>query len=170
MVITNYDTIIANHSIGKYMPSYCTYESSEYKISVKTSCYRSLTRFFPYLNGDRVCLYLTIKKRSGNSSGIKYVWELLRWDGQKLNRVDVGDGISSGKPVIKIDLPRLFIPGEHEFRVRVIDNNELKMDWTILASFGILERDKIVPYIALTIISLILGAFVGLGIKSLIGC
>jgi len=70
----------------------------------------------------------------------------------------------------KMGLPYLALPGEHILQLILItskkENNAVETmevsDWLAIATFGVLERDKVNFYLLITFGSLILGALLTL--------
>jgi hypothetical protein len=165
------------------MPAYRKFKFGEHEVWVSPTGIRRLFRFLPYFNGTYVSHVINVKNLTKQQHKILYKWLLVRWDGKNVHEVDEGMDIFPCRPLKtsrhEINLPYLAISGEHQIHVELGSYQTLKrtkkkiwvpiMPKSVVATFGILERDKWGFYILITMGSLILGIFLTLLAEWLVG-
>jgi hypothetical protein len=164
------------HKIHAVMPKYRTISWDDFKISLKPS--KGLRRFIvfrwiPYFSGTNINLLLSVKTRSKKK--LDFISELrcYRFDGKNNNFIDImsGSWIPDIQPTAKYKeniSEYLVTYGEYIMDVRI--TNSLKTsEYFTITNFSILERDKYIPSIVFSFLSLVIGAGLTLLVQFMVG-
>ena len=142
------------------MPKYNSFEWEDYRVSIRPLGLRNVFRFLPYLSGSYIDFRLCVKTKSEVDRDLFFTFLCERFDGQKMNKIDALTNDYRNKPTnqLKWRLRNYLVTtGEYILKASVGEKDK-SSGFEVIANFSILERDKVVPYILFSLISLAVGA------------
>ena len=144
------------------MPKYRTVKWNDYKVSLKPKGWRAVMHFLPYLSGTDVRLTLSIQTQSGEPREFDCELFCHHYDGQRWTYMHNLSGVISPDTTptaeLKVDRQQYLVTyGEYVVSIKIREHDE-SSGLLAIGNFSILERDKIIPYVVFSIISLVIGA------------
>ncbi|MFC1907330.1 hypothetical protein ACFLW8_04525 [Chloroflexota bacterium] len=152
------------------MPKYNNFEWHNYRVRIKPQGWRNIARLFPYLSGSYVNLQISAETKDKKDRDFIFTCVFNRFDGQVEHRNVCEPFDYRNQPTHSIKHrfhEYLVTTGEYIIKASISDGKN-RSKWKVIANFSVLERDKIVPYIFLTLISLFIGAVLALLVQWII--
>ena len=147
-------------SLTRLLPmSKCrNFEWEDYIVTVRPTSWRNIIRFWPYLSGSDVRFKINLKTKDGKERTFTYLRIVQRFYLNAAQEVVPRYEHTETARIFKDDFHEYFVTtGEYSIQV-MLEENKKSSKFEVLTNFSVLERDKIVPYVAFSIISIILGA------------
>jgi hypothetical protein len=142
------------------MPKCHNFEWDDYAVRISPIGWRNVIRFLPYLSGSDVDFKISMRTKSKAERDFIYTRAVRRFDGHGMASDVCPTYDYRNKPTrILEDRFHDYLVTTGEYSIEVIMEEGTKCSrWQVVANFSVLERDKYVPYIIFSLISLFIGA------------
>jgi len=142
------------------MPKCHNFDWDDYVVKIRPIGWRSIIRFWPYLSGSDVNFKINLRTRSNTERDFIYNRLVHRFDGQNMIQNVCPPYDYRNKPTRELEdrfHDYLVTTGEYSIQVQIGEGAK-HSKCEVMANFSILERDKIVPYVVFSLVSLFIGA------------